>query len=42
MNGFVSGGWAYVLSAYAVTVVLLGGYVVFTTLSAVRKVTGAR
>jgi hypothetical protein len=38
----MTGGWAYVLSAYAVTVVLLGGYVVFTTLSAVRKVTGAR
>jgi hypothetical protein len=38
----MNGGWAYVLSAYAVTVILLGGYVLVTTLSAVRKVTGAR
>jgi len=32
MNGIVNGGWNYVLSAYAVSFVLLGGYVLRTIL----------
>jgi len=30
MNGIVTGGWQYVWSAYIVTIVLLGGYVLRT------------
>jgi len=30
MNGFVTGGWSFVWSAYLVTAVLLGGYVIKT------------
>ena len=28
MNGVVSGGWEFVLAAYALTALLLGGYAV--------------
>ena len=32
MNGIVNGGWNYVVSAYAVSFVVLAGYVVRTVL----------
>jgi hypothetical protein len=28
MNGIVAGGWSYVVSAYVVSFVVLGGYLV--------------
>ena len=30
MNGIVTGGWAYVWSAYAISVALIAGYVIRT------------
>jgi hypothetical protein len=32
MNGIVNGGWNYVVSAYAVSFAVLGGYVLRTIL----------
>lgn len=49
MNGIVDGGWSYVVSAYAVSLIVLGGYVLHTirmhfktsAQSSVRSVTRA-
>ena len=31
MNGIVSGGWNFVIAAYAITAMVLGGYVRWVT-----------
>lgn len=33
MSGVVSGGWGYVIAAYAITFVVIGAYVVHTMIA---------
>jgi len=44
MNGLVSGGWSYVIAAYGLSALILGGYAVRTVVAylahiSVRRIT---
>jgi len=42
MNGILSGGWNFVIAAYAISAIVLGGYAVRVVLERVSRVTRHR
>jgi heme exporter protein D len=42
MNGVIAGGWGFVWAAYAVSILVLGGYALLAIRAMVRAVTRDR